>query len=172
MVLTKSHTAWIISIVTLLAMFRFVPHPPNVTPIAAMALFSGAAFTNRTLAYFIPLVAMIASDVVIGFHSTVLYVYAGVLLIVFVGSAIKQLSVVRVGVAAITASIIFYLITNFGAWLHHDIYSQNLNGLLQAYVAGLPFLRNSLIANLIFSYLVFYCFSSFLSIRFSLNSAR
>ncbi len=170
MALSKSHSMWIISIIILLAAFRFVPHPPNVTPIAAMALFSGAAFTSRVLAYFIPLAAMVISDIIIGFHSTVWYVYAGVALMVFIGSTIKQLSVVRVGLAAILASIIFFLITNFGAWLHHDMYSQNLNGLLQAYVAGLPFLRNSLIANIIFSYLVFYCFSSFLNIRTSLSS--
>ena len=163
---------YLVAVVLVLAVFRFVPHPPNVTPIAAMALFSGAAFTNRSLAYFIPLAAMIISDLVIGFHSTVWYVYAGVALTVFVGSMINQIKVVRVGIAAIVASIIFFLITNFGAWLHHDMYSQNLSGLLQAYVAGLPFLRNSLIANLIFSYLVFYCFSSFISRRTSLSSTQ
>ena len=84
---------------------------------------------------------------------------------VLIGSVLKQISIVNVGVAAIVASVAFFFITNFGAWLHHDMYPQNGNGLLQAYIAGLPFLRNALIANLIFSYLLFYGLNGFLSIN-------
>ena len=172
MILTRTHSAWIIGIIILLAMFRFVPHPPNATPITAMALFSGAAIYNRALAYLVPLVAMLISDLVIGFHSTIWYVYAGIVITVFIGSTLNQISVLRVGAVAIVATIIFFLITNVGAWLHHDMYMHNLNGLLQAYIAGIPFLRNSLIANLIFSYLVFYGFRSLISTKSSLNYQR
>ena len=165
MVINKLHPAWMIGVIILLVMFRFVPHPPNVTPIAAMALFSGVAFSNRVLAYLVPLIAMLISDFVIGFHDTVWYVYASVAIAVLIGSEIKQLSLLRVGVAAIIASIIFFITTNFGAWLHHDMYTQNANGLLQAYIAGLPFFRNSLIANLIFSYLMFYGLKNYFPLR-------
>jgi hypothetical protein len=170
--MTKVQTVWLIGVVALLAMFRFVPHPPNVTPVAAMALFAGAYFSNRALALIIPLAAMVLSDVVLGFHSTVWYVYAGVMLTVLIGSALQRFSILRVGVAAILASLLFFIITNFGAWLHHDMYPQNIVGLLQSYIAGLPFLRNSLIANLIFSYLVFYGFNRFLSARLSYSSLQ
>jgi hypothetical protein len=98
-------------------------------------------------------------------------VYAGVVITVLIGAVLKQISVVRVGMASIVASMVFYLITNFGAWLHHDMYPQNASGLLQAYLAGLPFLRNTLIANLIFSYLVFYGFAGLLSLRPALKNA-
>ena len=165
MVINKAHPAWMIGVIILLVMFRFVPHPPNATPIAAMAIFAGAVLSNRVLAYLVPLIAMLISDFVIGFHSTVWYVYASVAITVLIGSEIKQLNLLRVGAAAIIASIIFFLLTNFGAWLHHDMYTQNANGLLQAYIAGLPFLRNSLIANLVFSYLVFYGLNSFLPLQ-------
>lgn len=163
--MTKVHTVWVIGVIILLAMFRLVPHPPNAVPIAAMALFAGAFFSNRLLAYLIPIAAMVLSDLVLGFHSTVWYVYAGVVITVLIGSALKQFSILRVAVAAIVATILFFLVTNFGAWLHHDMYPQNPKGLLQAYVAGLPFLRNSLIANLLFSYLVFYGLSSLLPVQ-------
>ncbi|MFK7815715.1 MAG: DUF6580 family putative transport protein [Gammaproteobacteria bacterium] len=156
MIQHRIHTGYLIAVVLVLAFSRLVPHPPNVVPIAAMALFAGAFFSNRFLAFVVPLAAMVLSDYVIGFHSTVWYVYAGILLTVLIGSVVNKVTVVRVGVAAVMATFAFFLITNFGAWLHHDMYSQDLNGLLQAYVAGIPFLRNSLIANLIFSYLVFY----------------
>lgn len=147
---------YLIAIVLVLAFFRLIPHPPNAVPIAAMALFAGAFFENRALAYLVPLAAMLISDYVLGFHSTIAYVYAGVVATVLIGSLLKQISVVKVGLSAIAATLIFYLITNFGAWLHHEMYPQNMNGLLQAYVAGLPFLRNSMIANLVFTYLIFY----------------
>ena len=170
--MTKSHTTWMIGVIIILAMFRLVPHPPNAVPIAAMALFAGAFFSNRLLAYLIPVAAMVLSDLILGLHSTVWYVYAGVAITVLIGSELKQFSILRVGIAAVIASILFFLITNFGAWLHHDMYPQNYNGLLQAFVAGIPFFRNSLIANLIFTYLVFYGFSYLFSVRPSLNTSH
>ena len=59
----------LIGIVAAAALARLVPHPPNVTPIAAMALFGGACFTNRKMAYLLPLAAMLLSDVVLGIHA-------------------------------------------------------------------------------------------------------
>ena len=156
---------WILGIVILLALFRFVPHPPNVTPIAAMALFAGAFFVNRLLAYSVPIAVMVISDLVLGFHSTIIYVYTGVLVTVIIGSQLKKINFLSISTSAVVASIVFFLLTNFGAWLHHDMYTQNFSGLLQAYVAGIPFLRNALIANLLFSYLVFFGFSSFFNIK-------
>ncbi len=156
MSLRKLNLGYLIGIITVLVAFRFVPHPPNATPIAAMAIFAGAMFANRFLAYLVPLVAMLLSDLVLGLHSTIVYVYLGIAITVLLGSYLKNRTVVKVGIITVTASIIFYLLTNFGAWLHHDMYAFNLTGLQQAYVAGLPFLRNALIANLIFSYLLFY----------------
>ena len=165
MIRNRVQPSYIIAIVLILVLTRLAPHPPNAVPIGAMALFAGAFFVNRQLAFIVPLAAMILSDLVLGFHSTVWYVYAGVMMAVLIGSALNQISVFRVGVAAFVASIVFFFITNFGAWLHHDMYTQNFSGLLQAYMAGLPFLRNSLIANLLFSYLVFFGFSSFFNIK-------
>ncbi len=172
MIQHRIHIGYLIVVVLVLALTRLVPHPPNAVPIAAMALFAGAFFSNRFLAFVVPLVAMVLSDYVIGFHSTVWYVYAGILATVLIGSVLNQVTVFRVGGATVIASFAFFLITNFGAWLHHDMYSQDLNGLLQAYVAGIPFLRNSLIANFIFSYLVFYGLKSLIPGQYLLKRSR
>lgn len=161
MIQNRIQPGYLIAIILLLAFSRLVPHPPNVVPVAAMALFAGAFFSNRTLAYAVPLFAMLLSDYVLGFHSTIWYVYAGVAITVFIGGFLKQVTMVKVGLSALLATLAFYLITNFGAWLHHDMYAQDMRGLLQSYIAGLPFLRNSVIANLIFSYLVFFGFNAF-----------
>ena len=161
MIRHRIQPAYLLAVVLALAFFRLVPHPPNATPIAAMALFSSVVFSNRLLAYLVPLAAMLLSDIVIGLHSTIWYVYAGIAITVFIGSTLKQISITRVGTTAILASICFFIITNFGAWLHHDMYPRNSFGLLQAYMAGLPFLRNALIANLLFTFLLFYGLSWF-----------
>src|SRR5712691_6539722 len=55
------------AIVLAAAFSRLVPHPPNVTPIAAMALFGGAYLANRKFAYLLPLAATLLSDVVLGY---------------------------------------------------------------------------------------------------------
>ncbi len=170
MIQNRIQPSYLIGIVLVLALSRLVPHPPNAVPIAAMALFAGAFFTHRPLAYLVPIAAMFISDALIGFHSTVWYVYLGMALIVLIGSQLKRISIISVGVSALLASIVFFLITNFGAWLHHDMYTQDLNGLLHAYVAGLPFLRNAVIANLLFSYLIFYGLSGLFDIKTAAKS--
>ena len=172
MVQNRAQPKYLVAIVLLLALSRLLPHPPNAVPIAAMALFAGAFFANRWLAYSIPIAAMMISDGLIGFHNTVLYVYFGVIITVLIGSGLKKVSIMNVGLAAVIASLAFFLITNFGAWLHHDMYQQNFTGLIQAYIAGLPFLRNALIANLIFSYLVFFGFSNMFAKFPTLNKSH
>ena len=161
---------FLVTVIFVLAFMRLVPHPPNVTPIAAMALFAGTFFANRIWAYLVPILAMVISDLILGFHSTVVYVYAGILITVFIGSKLKKISILSVSACAFAASIVFFMVTNFGAWLHHEMYTQNFTGLLQAYVAGLPFLRNALIANLIFSYLVFFGLNGFFDIKSTVKS--
>ena len=152
----KLNLIYIFSIVLVLALFRLVPHPPNVTPIAAMAIFSGAYFTNRILAYVIPLFAMIVSDLLLGFHSSIWFVYAGVVCTVLLGSTLKEISFLKLGGIVLLSSVVFYLLTNFGSWLSHDMYSYDVKGLMQAYIAGLPFFRNSILGNLFFTYVLFY----------------
>ena len=156
MIQNRLQPAFLVGIVLALVFFRLVPHPPNATPIVAMSLFAGALFHNRVLAYLVPLAVMLLSDVVIGLHSTIWYVYASILITVLIGSTLKHITVFGIGSAVVIASVVFFLLTNFGSWLYHDMYPQNIAGLVQAYVAGLPFLRNALIANLIFTYIVFY----------------
>ncbi|MEM7402208.1 MAG: DUF6580 family putative transport protein [Pseudomonadota bacterium] len=172
MIQNRAQPIYLMAIVLLLALSRLIPHPPNAVPIAAMALFAGAFFANRWLAYAIPIAAMLISDWLIGFHSTIAYVYIGVVVTVLIGSGLKKINVIHVGLAAVIASLAFFFITNFGAWLHHDLYTPNFNGLMQSYIAGLPFLRNALIANIIFSYLVFFGFSNLFANFSALNKSH
>lgn len=138
------------------ALFRLMPHPSNVTPIAAMALFAGAYLPSKRLALIVPLAAMLLSDLLLGFHNTMLYVYVGMALTVAVGLLLRSRPRVMPAIAAsLAASTIFFLLTNFGAWATSGLYPQTAEGLTMAYTAGIPFFRNSLLGDLLFTALLF-----------------
>lgn len=148
--------ATILGIIIALAVFRLVPHPWNVTPVMAMALFGGAQLADRRLALAIPLGAMLLSDLVLGLHWTMPFVYAALAATVFLGGWLRHhLRPVTVIGSALAGSILFFVVTNFGAWLSHDMYPRSLEGLWAAYVAGLPFFRAMLIGDLLFVALLF-----------------
>ena len=143
-------------IVFAIAMFRILPHPPNVSPVAAMALFGGAYFSDRRVAFIVPFLALLLSDVLIGLHDTMVYVYAGFALTVVIGVWIGQkLNISRIAIAVLVSSGLFFVITNFGAWATSGLYPMTAEGLLQAYIAAIPFFQNSLLGNLVFAALLF-----------------
>ena len=146
----------ILSAILVAAVLRLVPHPPNFTPIGAMALFGGAYFGRRALAFAAPLGALLISDAVIGFHSGMPFVYASVAVIVLVGWAIRaNMTPFRIATAAVIGSVMFFTVTNFGVWLSSGMYPQTLSGLAACYVAAIPFFQNTLAGDLVFTALLF-----------------
>jgi len=146
----------LITIIFSLALFRLMPHLPNVSPVAAMALFGGACFTDKRLAFIVPFLAMLFSDLILGFHHTMLYVYLGFGLTVVTGIWLQQhLKVVNIAVATVVSSLLFFLLTNFGVWVTSGLYPASTQGLVQTYIAGIPFFQNSLTGNLVFTAMVF-----------------
>lgn len=126
------------------AFMRLIPHWPNFTPIAAMALFGGAYFGRKYLAFAVPILAMFISDLLIGLHEGMIAVYIAFAITVSIGIAISnRLSAGRVVGAALTSSVIFFLITNFAAWMTSPmLYTQDFAGLMQCYTAGLAFFND------------------------------
>src|SRR5207245_4052495 len=102
MILNQTRLIALLSAIAAAAALRLVPHPPNFSPIGAMALFSGAYLGRRALAFVAPLGALLLSDLVLGFYHGQLTVYFSVALVVVIGmAALRRVSPVRVGVAAI-----------------------------------------------------------------------
>lgn len=138
------------------ALIRFLPHPPNFVPIAAMALFGGAFFSDRRMAYAVPLGAMILSDLFLGLHSTMIYVYLSFAAIVGIGFLLrKQVNVFTVTGASLGASMLFYTVTNFGVWLGSPYYPQTMEGLVACYVAAIPFFHYTVAGDLLFTGILF-----------------
>jgi hypothetical protein len=127
------------------ALARLVPHPPNFTPIAAMALLGGACFADRRLAFVVPLAAMFLSDLVLGFSAVTPVIYGCFAAIVGIGFLLRnRRGVVRIAAASLTASLLFFVVTNYAVWQLYDYYPKTLAGLIECYVAALPFFGYSL----------------------------
>ncbi|MEF8816569.1 MAG: DUF6580 family putative transport protein [Salinibacter sp.] len=138
-------------VVLLAAAARLLPHPPNVTPIAALALFGGAHFANRWTGLGVALGALLLGDLVIGVHALVPFVYGGFAAIGVLGFWLRSdRSVGRVAGATVAGSLLFFLVTNFGMWWLFDTYPPTAAGLWACYVAGLPYLANSLAGNAVY----------------------
>ncbi|HEX5257555.1 MAG TPA: DUF6580 family putative transport protein [Sphingomicrobium sp.] len=146
----------LLSAIVAAAALRLVPHPPNFTPIDAMALFSGAYVGRRMLALAAPLAALLLSDLVLGFYPSMLFQYAAVVLIVLLGSlALSRITILRLVGAALASSILFFAISNFGVWAVSGMYAHTPTGLGACYVAAIPFFQNTLAGDLFYAALLF-----------------
>lgn len=140
---SNSGIFFIISVIIAGAFFRFIPHWPNFTPIAAMALFGGAYLGRKHLAFIIPFAAMFFSDLVLGFHKDMWAVYIAFGMTVMIGTMMRQnVKFIKVVSASVVSSVIFFLLTNFAVWLSSPFYPPTFAGLIQSYVAGLAFFNN------------------------------
>ena len=154
----KSRVVLVIGIVVVAALARLVPHIPNVWPVDALALFGGAWLTDRRLAFAVPLAAMAISDSILGFDGlgTELAVYgcaaATVGLGIWVG---RNRSVLRIGSAAIAASLLSFVVTDLAVWVFGTLYPHTFAGLVTCYVAAIPFLRNLVAGDLGYTALLF-----------------
>jgi hypothetical protein len=150
---------FILTVIIAGAAFRLIPHWPNFTPIAAMALFGGTYFNKKYLAFLIPMAALFISDMLLGFHSYMIAVYLSFAIIVVFGMMLKNR--VKIGsllLASVSSSVLFFVITNFAVWIGSPFYPQNFAGLLECYTAGLPFLNNGILGDLFYNTLFFGAF--------------
>lgn len=153
---------------------RLLPHPPNMVPITALALFGGV-YLGKKYALLVPLIALFVSDVFLGFHNLMLFVYGSFLLTGIIGLWLrkhKKLGFIVAG--ALVSSILFFAITNFGVWVAGNMYPHTLTGLVESYTLAIPFFRNSLIGDLGYTGLFFggYELVSWLISKPSLKFAR
>ncbi|MBI3956500.1 MAG: hypothetical protein HY340_00730 [Candidatus Kerfeldbacteria bacterium] len=148
---TRTSTLLAITLILLGAATRFLPHPANVAPIAAIALFSGAAL-RRWYAFVVPVAAMIVSDAVIGFHSIIWATWGSFALSGVIGFWIRRrLTPTRVIAGSLASSVLFSLITNWAVWAYTPLYDKTLAGLGASYVAAIPFFRNTVLGDLFYT---------------------
>jgi hypothetical protein len=141
------------AIIVIAALSRLLPHPMNFVPITAIALVGGMYF-DKKYAFVIPLLAMLLSDTLIGFHATIPFVYGGMVLSTLIGiwiQARKSWKTVLGGTLA--SSVIFFIVTNFGVWLTGGgwYYPKTVAGLIECFTLAIPFFRNSLAGDILYT---------------------
>ncbi len=130
---------------------RLMPHPANFAPIAAIAIFGGAFFSFY-LAVALPLLAMAITDIVIGFHGLIPFTWGSFIFIALMSNRnMKEIKLTSVVGASMAASVFFFVVTNFGVWLEGRLYPQTFEGLMSSYYNALPFFRNTLLGDLVYT---------------------
>lgn len=149
------------SIILVLIAMRSIFNIPNFNPIGAIALMGGILFHKKTTAFLVTIGALFLGDVILGlsspiymdymFSTTFLFVYVAFLLMILLGTALKnRASLMTISLGSVVSAILFFLITNAGSWLALN-YDRSLSGLMSAYNAGIPFFRATLVSQLLFS---------------------
>jgi hypothetical protein len=161
--MSSKHYSFLAVLVLFTVLSRIIPHPPNFTAVGAVALFGAAQLKHKWQAFLLPLVALYISDL---FINNVIYaeyynnfvwkispfVYVAFLLIMGIGWLLRgRVKIGSVLGASLSASVIFFLLTNAASWQVDPMYTKDISGLLTAYVAGLPFFWSTVAGDL------FYC---------------
>lgn len=130
---------------------RFVPHWPNFTAMNAMALMGGRSLNSPWLGFFSVSIISLATDFVLGFYQGMPFVYLSYGLIALLGTRLQRKNRKRdLFLSFFAASLLFFLLSNFGAWLHNGLYPLSWEGLTYCYTAALPFFVNQLCGDLFF----------------------
>ena len=155
------------ALILVAALTRVLPHPPNFSPIAAIALFGGAYFAARAWAVLVPLAGLLISDLVLASVNGGLYaswfggsgiwvVYGCIALTTAMGFGLRgKVTGTRVLGYCLASSALFFVVTNFAAWLGNPMYPRTAAGLAASYVAGIPFLQWSVLGTLFYAAVLF-----------------
>ena len=134
---------------------RFIVHIPNFTPIIAIALFGGV-YLKRTQALILPLLALIISDIFIGWHNTIAFTWGSIILISCVGLWLRNHKrTSSIFGASLFSSILFFFITNLGVWLAGGLYPLTIEGLRDCFILALPFYKETLLSSLLYTIVLF-----------------
>lgn len=144
-----------VGLIAMVISLRVLPHAANFAPVAAAAIFGGAVLP-RKLAVWVPLVAMIISDSIIGFHDLVLLTWACYVLFALAASHwLRSFSILRGGAIALSSSVVFFGATNLGVWATSGMYTHTWEGLSRCFYMAMPFFRNTLASDLIYTTALF-----------------
>jgi len=140
------------------AFSRLIFHWPNFTPVISLCLFSGV-YLPKKYAVIIPVSLMAVTDLILGWHDTIVFTWGSMLLIAGIGVLIKPSKSLNVlAMANIGSAVLFFLITNFGAWL--SLYPLTWEGLKTCYWLALPFFKATFLSTLIYGFIFFGLYES------------
>ena len=145
-----------ISFILVLALARLIPHPPNFTPVIAVAIMSSYFFRYIYLSFATMIISMLIADFFIGFYGHMIFVYMSLLLITFTFFKTNwKINFKNLFIFGFIGSVIFFIISNFGVWAISSMYEKSFDGLVHCYFLAIPFFKNTFLSTLVFSYTAF-----------------
>lgn len=150
----------ILGLVAIGVLSRLIPHPPNCTSICSIALISAFQFKNCSLSFATVVAALLLSDLAIGFHPMMPFVYFSFGLIILMGVKLTKMTVRSIPLISLISSLIFFFVTNFGEWFAGSLYPKTIQGLSLCFFAAIPFIGNQVLGDLCYSFLIFGIFQA------------
>jgi hypothetical protein len=131
-----------------LTISRLIPHEPNFTPILSISILGFLFSTILSIKVLIVLGSMFFSDLIIGTHDFMLYVYFSLILLIIFSNSKNYIYMMFFG------PLIFFIITNFGVWLNSSYYTKNINGLIESFYMAIPFFKNTILSTFFYCILI------------------
>ena len=160
-------------LIIILAFSRLIPHMPNFSPLGAICLFGAANFHRKWQAVFVPIFATWISDLYLNnyvynqgqedfiwFYQGFYWQYISYVIIALLGMILfkNKINSSKILGGAIGAGLLFFFISNLGVWVIGEMYPKSFFGLINCYIAGLPFIKGTLIGNLFYTPIMFYSY--------------
>ena len=131
-----------------LTVSRLIPHEPNFTPVLSISILGFLFSTNLWFKVLMVLGSMFFSDLIIGTHDFIIYVYFSLMILIVISNSKNYIYMMFVG------PLIFFIITNFGVWLHSSYYTKSINGLTQCFYMAIPFFKNTILSTFFYCILI------------------
>lgn len=154
-------------IILFAAVLKVATYPHTFSPIIAIALFSGVVITDKKLSFFMPLMAMFVSDIILEVFTSVpgfygmgqIGNYAALLFITFLGFSMKKITIINVIGYSLFSSLLFFFLSNTNTFIFDtsNFYEKSFKGYFQCLSAGIPFIK--FIPDLLFSIILFGSYS-------------
>ncbi len=161
-----------IGLLVIAVVSRVIPHIPNFTPIESIALFSGAYLASKRLSFILPIIGIYLADLVLNntiyrsffpdsesfiwISGYMVWTFISMLGIIGLGHLLKnRLKPINILGFSVLGSVMFFIVSNFGAWAGSTVYPKSITGIMECYTMAIPFFRNSLLSNLMFTAILF-----------------
>ena len=131
-----------------LTISRLIPHESNFTPILSISILGYLFSKILWLKVLIVLGSMFFSDLIIGFHDFMIYVYFSLILLIIISNSKNYIYMIFIG------PLIFFIVTNFGVWLSSSYYTKNIDGLIECFYMAIPFFKNTILSTFFYCILI------------------
>ena len=148
----------LIYILIFILLSRFIPHPPNFTPIISLAILCPLFFNNNIISLLLLISGMFLTDLFLGIYQNIVITYFAIILIYYFSKyyfKAKIINLKNIFLGSIFSALIFFILTNFAVWAFGNLYPRNFEGIIVCYMMAIPFFTNTLLSTIFFSILAY-----------------